>query len=84
MSRNSPFAGPYDRDTRAMMEGVFERAWEQLEARHLLVGKSANASEAREELAVRIAEAYEEGEREPETIEFVALRAFDSRLKPED
>jgi hypothetical protein len=83
MTNDLPFARDYDGETHAMLEGVFERAWEQLEERHLLAGQPENATEAREELAARIADAYEKGERDPETIEFVALRAFDSRLKPD-
>jgi C4-type Zn-finger protein len=83
MSSDSPFAREYDRATCTMLEGVFESAWEQLESRHFLAAQPPNAHAAREELASRIAEAYQEGERDPETIEFVALKAFDRWLKPE-
>lgn len=83
MTTGSPFARGYDRATCAMLEGVFTRAWEHLEARHLQAARPPNAPDVREELAVRIAEAYEEGERDPETIEFIALKAFDRWLKPD-
>lgn len=80
---DDPFAQGYDRATRMMLNGVFARAWDQLQVRHKLAAEAAHAPEARDELATRIADAYEKGERDPETIEYVALRAFDRWIKPD-
>jgi hypothetical protein len=77
------FTRQYDSSTRMLLERVFAHAWEQLQLREGLVSSQAHAREAREELATRIAEAYENGEREPASIEFVALNAFDRWIKPD-
>lgn len=77
-----PFSGQsYDHETRCMLSAVFDNAWEHLQLLHFQTAQPQNVTEARAELAKRIAEAYEKGEREPQTLELVALRAFNRWLK---
>lgn len=71
-----------DPKTRDMLAGVFERAWEQVRTLHSLAAQPQNEQAARDELAKHIAAAHKNGERDPEVIALVALRAFDSWAKP--
>lgn len=71
----------YDPETQAMLAQVFERAWDQVRTLHSVAGQPQNAQEARDELAKRIAQVHANGERDPQTIELIALRAF-SRWAP--
>lgn len=66
-----------DRETRAMLSRVFDSAWEQLRGLHVQTAQPRNEQAAREELAKRIAEAHQNGERDPEALKLVALKAFD-------
>jgi hypothetical protein len=71
------FEQSQDRETRAMLSRVFDSAWEQLRVLHAQAAQPGNEQSAREELAKRIAEAHRNGERDPETLKLVALKAFD-------
>lgn len=68
---------PLDFETRAILARVFEDAWEQLRGIHPLAAQPQNARAAREELAKRISEAYENGEHDPQALKLIALKAFD-------
>ena len=68
---------PLDFETRAILARVFEDVWERLRVMHPLTAQPQNARAAREELAKRIFEAYENGEHDPEALKLIALKAFD-------
>lgn len=80
-----PFADRgYDRETEGMLSRVFDSAWERLQLAHLQTSQPQNAETARAELEKRIAEAHAGGERDPETIALVALRAFNRWLQRDE
>ena len=64
-----------------ILSRTFDDAWEQLRVIHSQTAQPRNAKAAREELARRIAEAHANGERDPETIKLMALKAFDRWIK---
>ncbi len=72
---------PYDMETRAILARVFESAWEHLQGMHPQTAQPENMQAAREELAKRISETYENGERDPETIKLISLKTFNRWMK---
>jgi hypothetical protein len=74
----------HDPKTRVLLGDVFERAWEKVRAKHALAAEPRNEKAARQELAKRIDEAHENGERNPHTLELLAVRTFDRWTKPGD
>lgn len=75
------FEQAHDRETRAMLSRVFDSAWEDLRGLHVQSAQPRNEQAAREELARRIAEVHQNGERDPATLKLVALKAFDRWIK---
>lgn len=73
-----------DAQTHALLEKVFARAWEKARLKHTLVAQPENEKDAREELAKSIAEAHEDGERDPAALELIGLRTFDRWTTPEE
>jgi hypothetical protein len=77
-----PFAQHgYDCKTRHLLSRVFDSAWEQLMVAHVQSAQPRNAQAARQELEKRIAEVHAKGERDPDTLKLMALRAFDQWIK---
>jgi len=77
-----PFAQHgYDSETRDLLSRVFDSAWERLRVVHQQAAQPRNVQAAREELEKRISEVHANGERDPDTIKLMALKAFDQRIK---
>jgi hypothetical protein len=71
-----------DPETRALLESVFDRVWDQVRTLPSVAVEPRNEREARDELAKRISEAHANGEHDPQALELIALRAFDRWAKP--
>jgi hypothetical protein len=65
-----------DAETRSLATRVFEAAWGELQS--LLVVEPLDPSGLRSALASRILNALKAGERDPERLRLLALRAIDA------
>lgn len=66
----SQFTASYDPETLGMLTRVFQEAWVELRSRGTPNGKE---NEARELLAARIVQAFNDGERDPTRLKTAAL-----------